>query len=311
MANVGRAITAGGVFGGDEGSPGRSGIQWLNWFTQQPLFGALAAFGQSISQGRKRDKFIEEEEAVMAERIGATETALDAQLQGLTELSAGLLRASEAHFAGAGGRFSAIADPLSGEIRENTRLGIAGAEQIVRGQETRERSILRESEGLGEVERADLNRRFGAFGRTEQGRLAGLGLGGTLLSSGVASGVERLRGNELGLLDERLRRDQIDLRERLSAETLQARAGALEFSTGLRGEGIAARGDLSFAGLDFREQAFASRQAEQERLGLAPGIAGVEREQAINRLYTEQFLRTPPYIDQNISLLANRSATQG
>lgn len=234
----------------------------------------------------------EDEGGAMAGQLAATEQVVR---QGLFD--------TQRFFGSAGERFAEVADPLTEDIGERTQLGIAGAQAIARDAAQRERDILREARGLGEAERGELNRRFGALGRTQQGRLAGLGLGGTLLSSGVASGVARAQGSEMSLLNARLQRERLGLSERLSADTLSARAGALEFQTGLRGEDITARGNLGFAGLEHTEQAELDRMAERERLGLL--VPSLRRDQAERRTFveTELFQNQPPIPDPNVNQL--------
>jgi len=236
------------------------------------------SFGVGIAEAERKQEELDADIArreEIAERIGpgGLFPALGALQEETEAVSAQNLAESEAFFGSAAMRFAGVADPLIADIRE------------------RESRVLAEAEGLGDVERGEVNRRFGALGRTEQARLAGLGLGGTTLAAGVSSGVERLRGRELGIVNERLQRERVDRLERLSGETIQA------------------VGDLGFAGLDFEERSFGNLISERERLRLAgprQAVAGAER---IVEFETQDIFRQPPLPGRQNELLGLAGTT--
>lgn len=272
-------------------------LEFLNFILKSPGFQILVGLGTAISQQRRLDAFIEDQRAIGDERVGAETAAQDARTQQTAGVVGRSRLANEEILGSRGDRFADIADPLSGDIQELTQLGIAGNQGIARGFAQRERDILAESRGIGDARRADINRRFGALGRTEQGRLAGLGLGGTLLSSGVASGVERARGNTLSVFNDQQREFQLGLSSDLSSETLAARLAALESNTQLRQGQVNALGQLQFGEFDVREQALLDQRAEEERLGLIVSNQRVEDERRISDLRLNQIIEEPPVID--------------
>jgi hypothetical protein len=299
------------AFAAQSGGGGSTGpFELVGDILSSTPFAAAVALWDSYWANIRQEEFRQEQLRLAEEARGRLGPANERLLAETERIAGQNLVAGESFFGSAGSRFADVADPLRESIGERTRLGIAGAEDIVNLQRERETRLLDEFGNLGQAERADINQRFGAFGRTQQARLAGLGLGGTTAAAGVASGVLRARGRELGLFEEGLRRERLDLSERLSGETLAAQGASLEFATGLRGEDIQARGDLGFAGLDYGDRAFTNLISERERLGLAgprEELAGVER---MNELELNQIINEPPVVGQS-SLLGFDLAQRG
>lgn len=301
-------------------------------------FGVAAGLATSFFDDRRQREFKEKQERIAQEARERLEPALARRTGDIERISEQNLLASREFFAGAGDRFRGVADPLTADIERRTSLGVSGAQDIAggfgdletegraqgeslfRGQQRREERLLREFGNLGDVERGELNRRFGALGRTEQARLTGAGLGGTTLASGVASGIERFRGRDLALLNEGLRRERLGFSERLSGETLSTRdlvdqralelgrgrlgaeASSLEFATGLRGEEIQGKGELGFGRLQAEEQAFRDRINAESLFGTAGAEAGVAEARELNQLELEQIVNEPPRTDQGSQL---------
>lgn len=100
------------------------------------------------------------------------------------------------------------------------------------------------SAGLGEQERADINRRYNQFGAQQASDLASRGLSASTLATSTQRGVEEQRGQELGRLREGLAREQLGVlsdfgvggalaQERLTGGQLGAQQWGLGAGTGL------------------------------------------------------------------------------
>lgn len=175
-------------------------------------------------------------------------------LAGISGEARGRLGELEAGYAGLERRGMAGAAELVGGFRGLETEGRAGAADLVRRQEARERGLLGQLEGLGGQERRDIIQAYGAEGAAEQVRLGQMGMAGTSAAGGAAMGVARRRTESLGRLEERLRGERLGLSERLSGETMQARAGALEFGLGLGRETLGAQAGALELGLGLTEQ---------------------------------------------------------
>lgn len=274
----------------------------LGSFLGSQVVGGLFGLAQAAREDKRKEQFRQEQLARADEARGFLFEPLDRLLADTERFASESLAFSEDFLGSAGSRFAEVADPLRGMIRGRTQAGIAGANELVRFQQEREQRLLAEQAGLGEAERAELNRQFRNLEQTERSRLGGLGFSGSAVSS-VASGARRAGAADLSLLNERLQRERVGLSERLSAETLQSRAGALEFATGLRGEQIQGLGDLGFAGLDFEQQAFADILAARERFGLMPAQQAVAGGERMASFITEDVLFEPPVVGTANNLL--------
>lgn len=292
--------------------------------------GILGGLAASFFENRRLEEHQKEQLRQAEEARGRLVPALERGVADVERIAEENLLRSREFFGDAVGRFRGVADPLLEDVGERTRLGIRGAQDIARGvgaletegrgqgerlfglQQEREARLLGEFGDLGRVEREELNRRFGALGRTEQARLTGAGLGGTTLATGVASGVERARSRDLASLNERLRRERLGFSERLSGETLstrdlinqralelgrgtlEARGGALEFATDLRGQGIQARGELGFEGLATEQAAFEGGIRAETEFGTAGSQAALAAAERLNRFELEEVVEEPP-----------------
>lgn len=207
------------------------------------------------------------------------------------------LAASEEFYGAAPQRFTDFADPIREGYAGLEREGRAGAAGLVSDQEARERRLMGMAEGLGEQERRDIQQAYRAEWGNQQARLVQAGLAGTGVASSAAYVHARERTDALGRFEERTRREQLGLSERLSGETLQARAGELEFGLGLGRERLGVEAELGAAGLMYGEAAWASQQADRERFGLMPAEAGLMAEEDWRRLHVGSggIQYAPPY----------------
>jgi hypothetical protein len=100
------------------------------------------------------------------------------------------------------------------------------------------------SAGLGQQERADINRRFDQFGARQAADLQERGFSASTGAAAIQRGVEEQRGQELGGLGERLRREQVGIlgqfggaaasaNERLTGQQLGAQQQLLGAGTAL------------------------------------------------------------------------------
>lgn len=100
------------------------------------------------------------------------------------------------------------------------------------------------SAGLGQQERADINRRFDQFGAQQASNLQERGFSASTGAASIQRGVEEQRGQELGGLGERLRREQLGIlgqfgggaaaaNERLTGQQLGAQQNVLGMGTQL------------------------------------------------------------------------------
>jgi hypothetical protein len=100
------------------------------------------------------------------------------------------------------------------------------------------------SAGLGEQERADINRRYNQFGASQAADLANRGLSASTIATSTQRGVEEQRGQELGRLGERMQGQQLGIlgqfgggaasaMERLTGGQLGAQQAMLGMGTGL------------------------------------------------------------------------------
>jgi hypothetical protein len=104
------------------------------------------------------------------------------------------------------------------------------------------------SAGLGQQEQADINRRFDQFGAQQAANLQERGFTASTGAASIQRGVEAQRGQALGGLGERLRREQVGIlgqfggaaaaaNERLTGQQLGAQQQLLGMGTGL-GQGL-------------------------------------------------------------------------
>ncbi len=100
------------------------------------------------------------------------------------------------------------------------------------------------SAGLGQQERADINRRFDQFGAQQASNLQERGFSASTGAASIQRGVEEQRGQELGGLGERLQRERLGIlgefgagsalaQERLTGGALGSQQGVLGMQTGL------------------------------------------------------------------------------
>lgn len=317
----------GAPFGGGEGNDGffKDIFQGLNVLAGSQLFGAVSSFFLAGQQQEREDEFKKEQEGRFAEIQGLLGPELDTLLADTIRIADRVLIESEQFLGGAGDRFRATTDPLVSRANElagqfvgvETEGRTQGA-GLLADQRAFESRILSEHEGLGDVERQELNRRFGALGRTQQARLAGVGLGGTTAAASVAGGVERARSRDLGLLNENLRRDRIDLSRELGTETLSTldlvNQRNLELSRdriGAAGQALGFRTQVAGAGLEFEDRAFADLQDTRLTTGLLPAttaLAGAERRVDI---LTEDVIFEAPFRSGLPQAIAGRSTQRG
>jgi hypothetical protein len=180
--------------------------------------------------------------------------------------------------------FKSFADPIRTGYAGLEAEGRAGAAGLVSDQEVRERQLIGMQEGLGEQERRDINQAYRAAWGDEQARLVQSGLMGTGVASSAALNITRERTGAIGRFEERIRGERLDLSERLSGETLQAKAGALEFGLGLGRERLGVEAELGAAGLAYGDTAWQNRQSDRERFGLMPAEAALMAEEDWRRL---------------------------
>ena len=225
------------------------------------------------------DKFRADQEAIADRVVGGVTDAAGRLTSETGAIGAQNLRGAEQLF---GFDQPAAFDALQEEA------GLFGRE-IVAMQRAREASILSEIEGLGDAERAGLNRTFDRASRSSAGRLTGFGLGGTSVASSVGTGIERARTQERSALEERLTRERVDTISGLSEDVIGARIAAGELNLGLQRERIG-----------FNQSTFENLAASRDLFGLAGARA--QREGALDISDVEGSIdRQPPIIGQQIA----------
>ncbi len=147
--------------------------------------------------------------------------------------------------AGRGGRFSEEFDPIRSGLSINVAQGERAGRDIIGGFQQRRATGLRNLEGLGRFERSEINRRSVNRGNFAQANLLRSGLSGSTIGTSARFGNERLRGQELGGLDARLRQERLGFDAQLSGDTLRAMEGQKGFQANLRGSTLGALGDIS------------------------------------------------------------------
>ncbi len=185
------------------------------------------------------------------------------------------------------------------------------------------------SAGLGQQERADINRRFDQFGAQQASNLQERGFSASTGAASIQRGVEEQRGQELGGLGERLQRERLGIlgefgagsalaQERLTGGALGSQQGVLGMQTGLGQQllgqqlgvgqfgaalganvGLGAfgqQGQLGTNQLGFLQQAGVNQQQNLMNFGQLPINAGMfgnqqalGQIQSINRLPPNQF----------------------
>lgn len=153
---------------------------------------------------------------------------------------------------------------------------------------------MRNLAGLGQGERRDIDERFASRRSGVMSDMTNRGLTGSTVMQGGIQNMDRLRGNELSDLNERLQQQRLNLDARLSGDMLGAQqASALARSgyaqgltgdtlnawTGLTGDEYANRQNLGLARMDFDRSLMEGRmgllgQQSANRIGLQTGLQG-------------------------------------
>lgn len=172
-----------------------------------------------------------------------------------------------------------IAGILGGE-RRRFAFGQRGGAAITAGFRGRRSGIMQRLRGLGGQEARDINLRFANLGARTSADLTSRGLGGTTIRQSMARGVERERGESLGRLGERLRREEIGLDVGLSGDVLAAQERGLGRNLGLAGDVLGRRESGLQTSLGLRADVLGRRQGGlQNVLGLREGVLGALQDQ--------------------------------
>lgn len=258
-----------------------SGLDFVRDFLTSPLGGGIINFGLSTHQQQLQEQVRAQQEADLAEGFGLIGGAPSAgqlygQAQGLANRGIQMgkqvfnpatqqqrfghfldstlqgLQGLPGQVAGQTAWLNQLAAGRAGQLQQQfgqgagNLMGAFGQRTGQVGQQFQDlfRQAQEVSAGLGEQERADINRRFDRLGAQQASDLQSRGLSASTLSTSTQRGVEELRGQELGRLGEGLRREQLGVlsdfgaggalaAERLTGGQLGAQQGLLGMGTGL------------------------------------------------------------------------------
>ncbi len=237
---------------------------------QQELFGLGGSIIGNIFEDRRAEQARREtlEDRRIVNQMFSTGLARESR--NLGRFSSELSDQSFEFAAGRGGRFSEEFDPIRRGLGTNVRRAEQSGRDIIGGFQERRTTGLRNLEGLGRFERSEINRRSVNRGNFAQANLLRSGLSGSTIGTSARLGNERLRGQELGGLDARLRQERLGFDAQLSGDVLGARERQQGFLSNLRGGTLGALGDISGSQLADERTTFDTRfgnsQAIQDRI---------------------------------------------
>lgn len=252
-----------------------------------PAFGTLAGLRLSRREQQQYDEYRAQQQAIADELVSQTQGvgqgAVEAA-QGVSNQGLGLARR---YFGGAEGRFASVLNPAEAGVSSLLGGYRALEQQGAQGYQ----SLLAGLQGMGQQEARDIRADYANLGASEQSRLASMGLTGTSAVSGAALGVQRGQTDALARLQERIRGETqatrlagLESSLGLARERLGTQASGLEFLTGLRGQG-----------LGYQDTATQNLLSSELNLGLLPSMTGIDVQEMLNRLRTEQIQFAPPY----------------